>query len=245
MALVSLSAIAAQTTTTEWTKYKNGDGKIPKGDCLEMMCEYGGDYAFWSGGLKSLTKEQLSELERIYVKLVFAYMPEYIEERTEMFIATNGYRETEILLRCPAHMYDDPETLPEPLRGPYTEFIEDYYFNKPCDAELRKDVICSLEMKYKTDYYFSTTDTTQYMYNCIPSFICMILLGVAALLTRKWVYALITLGMILKDTVVFFGAPIPVYMYYFSTQLVCSMMMMFCIACIMHRKMTSSNSKQQ
>ena len=41
MGLMGLSTIAYGGSTPNYTKYVTGDGKIPHGDCLEMMCQYG------------------------------------------------------------------------------------------------------------------------------------------------------------------------------------------------------------
>ena len=75
------------------------------------------------------------------------------------------------------------------------------------------------------------------MYNCLPVFIIILMLGVAALIMHRWVYALISLGMILKAAVVFMAAPMALYMYYFSTELICSVMIMFCLAVFVHKKL--------
>ncbi len=41
MGLMGLSTIVYGGSTPSYTKYVTGDGKIPNGDCLEMMCQYG------------------------------------------------------------------------------------------------------------------------------------------------------------------------------------------------------------
>ncbi len=209
---------------------------------VKMICDHNGIYAFWNGGMKSLTKEQLSSLEQIYVKLIIAYLPDFFNERWETFIEANGINSAETMLKTSAHMYDDPESLPEELRGPYTEFIEDFYCNKPANKELRKEIISALEMKYETDYYSSTTGKAPLMYNCLPSFICVLILGAIAMLFHKWVYAVIILGIILKGAVVFLAAPMSLYMYYFSTQLICSIMVMFCIAALLDTKINKTHA---
>jgi hypothetical protein len=43
--------------------------------------------------------------------------------------------------------------------------------------------------------------------------------------------------MILKAAVVFMAAPMALYMYYFSTELICSVMIMFCLAVFVHKKL--------
>ena len=222
---------------SERGEFQDELARVDESISVEMICDHSGIYAFWNGGLKSLTKEQLSDLEHIYVKLIIAYMPEFFKERWDTFMETNGYGSSETMLKASAHIYDDPETMPEELRGPYTDFIEEFYLNKPVNAELRKEIVSAMEMKYESDYYSSSTGLQQYMYNCLPVFIIILMLGVAALIMHRWVYALISLGMILKAAVVFMAAPMALYMYYFSTELICSVMIMFCLAVFVHKKL--------
>ena len=190
---------------------------------VDMICERDGIYAFWNG-MKTINKDQLKDLEQIYIRMVIAYTPEFINERTDMLLVTNGGNNAIVMNMASAHLYDEP-----PVYYYYPIFIEKYYMNTPLDAELRKNVICTIEMEH-------TPAIAPIMYNSIPCLICIILLGIVTLLTKRWPFALITLGVLFKNGILYVTAAQPFYMYYFSTQLIGYVIVVLCIGKYLHQK---------
>lgn len=192
---------------------------------VEMIQEQGGLYAFWNGGVKSLTKKELSDLKKIYIKLIFYNMRDFIKERVEFFLLTNGF-DTSISTTLYASdcIYDDYEILLEyGVADMYQEFRERYLFNRPISASNRKQVINLLEgSSYNSKIPFI-------FYNTLWIIILLFFIGIIEVIRKNIFFCSLIVVIYTKCFIVFLAAPATLFMYYFSTWLIGGMLISFWI----------------
>lgn len=194
---------------------------INKAIDLEILRESGGMGAFWNGGLKDLTSENLKKIENIYVKLVVCNFPVFLSKRIELFLQTNIVPDTQTLLEASSHIYDEAnDILSENVIFTYNEFRNRYIYNRPLNNSIRKTIISFLECKKTTDYYASSTGWTIVFYNVIPILVVLIGILIIELIRKNRIYVLLVGTLLTKVIAIILTAPMPFFMYYFSTYLV-------------------------
>lgn len=193
---------------------------------VDMICDKGGLYSFWNGGLKSLDEKQLLELKKIYVKFAIHYFPDFLGERINNTLHANGFGKYETHLKASAHIYDE-SGLPDDLVKNYEMFRTRYILNKPANIELRKLVISSLEGKNADDYQSSSLLYNILIYNVMWIVVLAVLVWIYFIIKREKYMILFWLGIAMKFALLVVTVPAPLYMYFFSTQLTCSMIICY------------------
>lgn len=198
--------------------------EIDKMISVKCMYENGGLGAFWNGGVKSLTPNQLDRLKKITVKMAFSYLPELILDRYNFFLSANGYvKDAQMLVYGSAHIYNvDDIDMPKDIKYTYEEFQKRYILNKPFNANIRRWVISTLEMKKITDFNSGNKTLSMIFYNCTYSVITTCIIWLIALIKKKWKLVLLITTLAAKFCIIVATAPMSAYMYYFSTHLICS-----------------------
>lgn len=197
--------------------------EIDKIISVEKIVNMSGLGAFWNNGTKSISSSKLKTLEKKYVQLILKYPGEFLNERFTMFKSANGYIPAETLSCGSAHIYDsdDENIVPKNVKDVYNEFKNRYIYNKPINENLRKKFISVLEMKEVNSYNIGD-EKVKFFYNCTYSLISAIILCLISLIKKNWKLVLLILTVIAKLVIVFLTAPMPAFMYFFSTMLICS-----------------------
>ena len=155
-----------------------------------------------------------------------------------MFKSANGFEEnTETLLCSSAHIYDKNDNLvPNNVKEVYEEFVSRYNYNKPINTNLRMKFISFLEMKKTTSYNIGNSKLMMIFYNSTWVVIICCIIWIITLLKKNWKLFIILFALALKFAIVIATCPMPAYMYYFSTHLICSFIVVYFILEILYNK---------
>ena len=225
-------------TAVDKKEFKDELKEIDKIISIKGMYENGALGTFWGDGIKSLTPNQLSKLKKMTIKMGISYLPELISDRYNLFLSSNGYIENaQIFLHGSAHIYNtDDIDMPEDIKNTYKEFQKRYIANKPINANIRRWIISTLEMKNVTDFNTGNRILSIIFYNCSPVVISTCIIWIIALIKKKWNLFLLITTLAAKFSIIVATAPMSAYMYYFSTHLICSFISIFVIIKFMLKK---------
>ena len=195
---------------------------------IKFMRQNGGLVAFWGGGLKSLEKSELSYLKKVYIRLIFKYFPEFFSERINMSLKANSFYKNVETLQCgTAHLYDKKdnylEVIPITVKEQYNRFANDIKYNKPIiNYKIRKNLISALEMKKVSDYNVGNNILCFIFYNSIFSVIGTIIILILNIINKNKKIIAVIVCLAIKFTILVVTIPMPAYMYFFSTHLICN-----------------------
>lgn len=189
---------------------------------LDAIDAYGGIGAFWQGGLRNLSPENLMVIKKLYVRLVFENWDLFLQQRFQYFLKTKGFGFRIVTcLKSAAHLYDEDigEYSGEEMAYWYKDFQRRYLWNQPLNVEVRKHIISFLEGKKITDYEYSTSALELFFQNAVPFLVLLILVGILELVNKRMVFPFVIMFILGKCFIVMLTAPAMYFMYYFSAYL--------------------------
>lgn len=165
-------------------------------------------------------KKNMSELIKVYIKLIIYNYPEFIKERTKEFISSNFNI---------ANNNGDAFTTKDykPLE----------FSNEPINMALRFNVIKCLECRTQYNYY-STTYLFNFFYNPVISFYIMLTIFILTIYKRSrlWFIPFIILA---QTVLTIFTMPTPLFMYYLpiyiSSYVFAVMILLYVFSCSLNK----------
>lgn len=212
------------------SEYKQEDLKIISEVIdLKHMKERGGIAAFWEGGLKNLSKENYKKVRKVYYRMVLENIPMFLEGRLAFFMDTNGpMASTE--LYSSSHIYDEKlmETkLAKEAKNAYLKFKTEYFMNQPINVRLRSAMINFWECKDENDLDCSSKTSCFIWKNVVWVVGLLFCVGLLVLRQRKYFLGIIIAIVLGKCFLIILTAPATYFMYYFSTYMIGSMLIIF------------------
>lgn len=191
---------------------------------VDYVKETSGLYAFWNGGLKDVSEQNMKELKIVYIKLVIFNFPKFFRERMLFFMKTNGFgKDLNTMSYYSAHLFDDYAEVSihsESVANEYQFFREHYVMVNPIFPNVRKIIVSMLEMKNVTDWDTSSSPFLMIFYNVIIILLAMVVSSIREIKRKKYISLFFYLAIIAKLGIVILAAPSTLFMYVFSTYLI-------------------------
>lgn len=172
--------------------------------------------AFWNGGLKKYSQEDLDKLKRTYCKLVIHNLPTFFRGRVNLLFDTNGYTQKSIfnVVGVPSKIYSNSKLLCE-LTDEYQYFSKHFKLNRPFNMVVREKVIEFLDGRTYTTNSIKPTIILPLFYNAFPSLLILISFIAIGLLKRNKLLYIIPTLILAKTFLIFITAPTALFIYYF------------------------------
>lgn len=169
------------------------------------------------------TRQEYKEFKSAYYSLIGKYPTVFLKERFETFVNSNG------ILMNTTELYDTDEV------ANYVEFRETYIGGMGIFTNVRKWILSVLELRNITDYNEKLA-LYKVVYSFLPQLLVLVVVAVICLIRKSWSSLCVFLGLLGKVPLIFITAPSLLFMYYYGTYLIGTVVFVYGILYCMTKK---------